>query len=78
MSTRPYRIDPIGSVSVSVKKEEVLYIHTLTYNFERIPNRQFWTFSIYFVDVKTSDWALTETLPIVYYSIQFPLLAIMQ
>src|SRR6218665_1994062 len=55
------------SVSVRVRTEDV-YSHpdlefwTCTHCKRRL-HRQFWTFWTYFVDVKTSVWVLTETLP---------------
>ena len=56
----------MGSVSVRVRTEDVYSHPDLEFwtciHCKRRLHRQFWTFWTYFVDVKTSVWALAETL----------------
>jgi len=67
----------VASVSVRVPKEDVYSHSDLTFwtyiHCKRLLHRQFWTFWAYFSDVKTSVWALTETLlvPFTYNAIKY-------
>jgi len=60
----------IISVSIRIQKEDVFsYLDPefLTYtHYLHLLHPKFWTFRAYFAGLKTSVWALSETLPIVF------------